>query len=326
MRPLIVIRRVPKIDFMRWHLLGFAFSVALTALTIGIFLTVGLNYGIDFTGGTLIEVRVTTGPADLAAMRAKLDALHIGEPTLQGYVDKTTAECAASPPACVLIRLPQQPGGDAAQMQVVQKTRDALGPGVEYRRTEVVGPSVGSELIRAGVLATVLALGAILIYIWFRFEWQFGVGATIATLHDVVTTVGLFAIFQLEFNLTTLAAILTIAGYSINDTVVIYDRVRESMRKYRTMPFRDLINLALNETLSRTILTVSTVALAVLALLFFGGEVLRGFSIAMLWGIVIGTYSSLFIAAPLLYYVQPNRRATAKESEPTPARAERASR
>src|SRR3984893_3607145 len=165
MRPLIVIRRVPKIDFMRWHLLGFAFSVALTALTIGLFLTVGLNYGIDFTGGTLIEVRVTTGPADLAAMRAKLDALHIGEPTLQGYVDKTTAECAASPPACVLSRLPQQPGGDAAQMQVVQKTRDALGAGVEYRRTEVVGPSVGSELIRAGVLGTVLALGAILIYI-----------------------------------------------------------------------------------------------------------------------------------------------------------------
>jgi preprotein translocase subunit SecF len=324
MRPLIVIRRVPKIDFMRWHVYGLAFSLALTALTIGIFLTVGLNYGIDFTGGTLMEVRTTSGPADLAAMRAKIDALHLGEPSLQGYVDKTTAECAGSPASCVLIRLPEQPGGDAAQTKAIQAVRNALGPGIEYRRQEVVGPSVGSELIRAGVLATVLALGAILIYIWFRFEWQFGVGATIATLHDVVTTVGLFAIFQLEFNLTTLAAILTIAGYSINDTVVIYDRVRESMRKYRTMPFRDLINLALNETLSRTILTVSTVALAVLALLFFGGEVLRGFSIAMLWGIVIGTYSSLFIAAPLLYYVQPNRRAMARETG-TAAGAERAS-
>jgi len=145
-------------------------------------------------------------------------------------------------------------------------------------------------------------------------------------LHDVITTVGLFAIFQLEFNLTTLAAILTIAGYSINDTVVIYDRMRESMRKYRTMPFRDLINLALNETLSRTILTVATTALAVLALLFLGGEVLRGFSIAMLWGIVIGTYSSLFIAAPLLYYVQPNRRAIARERETEDAAPERASR
>jgi|HubBroStandDraft_4_1064222.scaffolds.fasta_scaffold73938_3 preprotein translocase SecF subunit len=316
MRPLIVIRHVPKIDFMRWHIYGFAFSLALTALTVGLFVTRGLNYGIDFIGGTLIEARVTSGAADLAAMRAKLDALHIGEASLQTF----------GSPDDVLIRLPQQPGGDAAQVKVVQMVRDALGPGIEYRRTEVVGPSVGSELIRAGVLATVLALGAILIYIWFRFEWQFGVGATIATLHDVITTVGLFAIFQLEFNLTTLAAILTIAGYSINDTVVIYDRVRESMRKYRTMPLRDLINLALNETLSRTILTVSTVALAVLALLFFGGEVLRGFSIAMLWGIVIGTYSSLFIAAPILYYVQPNRRAIARTEEPAAARAERVSR
>ncbi|MBV8890142.1 MAG: protein translocase subunit SecF [Alphaproteobacteria bacterium] len=313
LRPLIVIRRTPKIDFMRWHLLGFAFSLALTALTIGLFLTVGLNYGIDFVGGTLIEARSTTGPADLAAMRQKLDALHIGDASLQGF----------GSPNDVLIRLPQQPGGDAAQMKAVQLARDALGPGIDYRRVEVVGPSVGGELIRAGVLATVLALGAILIYVWFRFEWPFGVGATISTLHDVITTVGLFAIFQLEFNLTTLAAILTIAGYSINDTVVIYDRVREAMRKYRTMPLRDLINLALNETLSRTILTVSTVALAVLALLIFGGEVLKGFSIAMLWGVVIGTYSSLFIAAPLLYYVQPNRRSIAPAREAARAGAER---
>jgi preprotein translocase SecF subunit len=213
----------------------------------------------------------------------------------------------------VLIRLPEQPGGDAGQQKAIELARQALGPGIDYRRTEVVGPTVGAELIRAGALATVLALVAILIYIWFRFEWQFGVGATIATLHDTVTTIGLFAIFRLEFDLTTLAAILTIAGYSINDTVVIYDRLRESMRKHRTMPFRDLINLALNETLSRTILTVSTVALAVLSFLFFGGEVLKGFSIAMLWGIVIGTYSSLFIAAPIIYYIQPNRRAAARE-------------
>ena len=316
MKPLIVIRRVPQIDFMRWHVFGFALSLALTALTIGSFLTVGLNYGIDFVGGTLIEARVTTGPADLAAMRAKLDALHLGEASLQQFGN----------PNDVLIRLPQQPGGDAAQAKAVQAAREALGAGVDYRRVEVVGPSVGSELIQAGVLATVLALGAIMVYVWFRFEWQFGVGAMVSTLHDVLTTVGIFAIFQLEFNLTTLAAILTIAGYSINDTVVIYDRVRESMRKYRTMPFRDLINLALNETLSRTILTVSTVALAVLSLLIFGGQVLRGFSIAMLWGMLIGTYSSLFIAAPLLYYVQPNRRAIAKESETTPTRAGRASR
>jgi len=324
MRPLIVIRRVPRIDFMRWHVFGFAVSVLLSVVTVVMFLTVGLNYGIDFTGGTLVEVRTTNGPANLAEMRSKIDALHLGEPTLQAYVDSTTGECSATPPSCVLIRLPEQSGGDQAQMKAVQKLRDALGPAVEYRRQEIVGPSVGGELIRAGIWATVLALGAIMIYVWFRFEWQFGLGATISTLHDVVTTIGLFAIFQLEFNLTTLAAILTIAGYSINDTVVIYDRMRETLRKHRTMPFRELINLALNETLSRTILTVSTVALAVLALLFFGGEVLRGFSIAMLWGIVIGTYSSLFIAAPILYYVQPNRQSLATPADET-GRAERAS-
>jgi len=314
MRPLIVIRRTPTIDFMRWHKLGIAFSCILGALSIGLFLVIGLNYGIDFKGGVLIEARVTSGPADLAAMRAKLDALHIGEASLQNFGD----------PSEVLVRLPQQPGGDAGQEKAIAAVKQSLGSGVEYRRQEVVGPTVGAELIHAGVLATVLALAAIMIYIWFRFEWQFGVGATISTIHDVVTTIGLFAIFRLDFDLTTLAAILTIAGYSINDTVVIYDRVRETMRKHRTMPFRDLINLALNETLSRTILTVSTVALAVLALLIFGGEVLRGFSIAMLWGVVVGTYSSLFIAAPILYYIQPNRRAIARESG-TPA-GERASR
>jgi preprotein translocase subunit SecF len=316
MRPLIVIHRVWKIDFMRWHLPGFALSLVLTALTIGTFLTVGLNYGIDFVGGTLIEARTTSGPADLAEMRAKINALNLGDASLQQF----------GSPNDVLIRLPQQPGGDAMQMKAIQQVREALGAGIEYRRQEVVGPSVGSELIRAGVLATVLALGAIMIYVWFRFEWQFGLGAMVSTLHDVLTTVGVFVIFQLEFNLTTLAAILTIAGYSINDTVVIYDRMREMMSKHRTMPFRDLTNLALNETLSRTILTVSTVMLSVLALLIFGGEVLRGFSIAMLWGTVIGTYSSLFIAAPVVYYIQPNRRAIAKDSETAPSRTGRASR
>jgi preprotein translocase SecF subunit len=247
-------------------------------------------------------------------MRQKLDALHVGDASLQGF----------GPPTDVLIRLPRQPGGDAAQEQAVELARKALGAGIDYRRIEVVGPSVGSELIRAGVIATILALIAIALYIGFRFEWQFGVGGMVSTVHDVITTVGLFALFHLEFNLTTLAAILTVAGYSVNDTVVIYDRVRESLRKYRTMPFRDLINLALNETLSRTILTVSTVALAVLSLLFLGGEVLRGFSIAMLWGVVIGTYSSLFIAAPILYYVRPNRAVVARASEAAKAPASRA--
>lgn len=296
LRPFIVIKRIPNIDFMGFHKIGFALSGILTVASVVLFLAVGLNYGIDFAGGVLVEAH-TQGPADLAGMRSKLDGLGVGEVSLQGF----------GSPDEVLIRLPRQPGDDKAQMKGVEALRQALGTSVEFRRVEVVGPKVGSELIAAGVKATVLALLAIAAYVWFRFEWPFGVGAMLSTIHDTVTTVGLFALLQLEFDLTTLAAILTIAGYSINDTVVIYDRVRETMRKHKTMDFRTLINKSLNETLSRTILTVSTTALAVLALLFFGGEVLRGFSIAMLWGIIIGTYSSLFIAAPLLYYIRPGR-------------------
>ena len=310
MRPLIIIRRIPNIDFMGLRKLGFALSLILTLGSLALFFTRGLNYGIDFSGGTIIEARSTSGAADLAAMRSALDSLGLGDVSLQNF----------GSPDEVLIRLQRQPGGDKDQEDAVQKVKDKLGGSVEYRRTEVVGPTVGAELIRAGTEATILALIAIAIYVWFRFEWPFGVGAMLSTLHDTITTIGLFSLLQIEFNLTTLAAILTIAGYSINDTVVIYDRVRETMRRYKSMDFAALINKSLNETLSRTILTVSTTALAVLSLLIFGGEVLRGFSIAMLWGIVVGTYSSLFIAAPLLYYVRP-KRAALKPGEASEAAA-----
>jgi preprotein translocase subunit SecF len=315
MRPLIIIRRIPNIDFMGLHKLGFMLSGFLTVASIVLFLTQGLNFGIDFSGGTLIEVRSTSGPADLASMRSTLSGLGLGEVSLQGF----------GGPNDVLIRVARQPGDDRAQTAAVEKVKQALGTGVDYRRTEVVGPKVGGELVQAGVIATVLALIAIAAYVWLRFEWQFGVGAMLSTLHDTITTVGLFALLQIEFNLTTLAAILTIAGYSINDTVVIYDRVRETMRKHKTMDFRTLINKSLNETLSRTILTVSTTTLAVLSLLLFGGEVLRGFSVAMLWGIVIGTYSSLFIAAPLLFYLRPWRSGQAKEAAAAPVETQGAS-
>ncbi len=312
-RPLIIIRHIPNIDFMGLHKLGFLLSALLTLGSIVLFFTQGLNYGIDFTGGTLIEAR-TQGPAHLAQMRSTLDGLGLGDVSLQGF----------GSPDEVLIRISRQPGGDQAQEQAVAKVKAGLPKDVDYRRVEVVGPSVGAELIQAGVIATVLALVAIALYVWLRFEWAFGVGAMLSTLHDTITTIGLFSLLQIEFNLTTLAAILTIAGYSVNDTVVIYDRVRETMRKYKTMSFRDLINKSLNETLSRTILTVSTVALAVLSLLIFGGEVLRGFSIAMLWGVVVGTYSSLFIAAPILYYIRPRRTST-KERAAAPAETQKAS-
>jgi preprotein translocase subunit SecF len=308
MRPIVFLRKTPSIDFMGWHIAGFAFSGFLGVVSVITFLVWGLNYGIDFKGGMLFEVRSKAGPANLVELREKVDSLGLGKGSLQSFGNATDVQ----------IRLPKQEGGDAAQQRAIEKVHQALEPTVEFRRFDAVGPTVGEELVRAGVLATVLALLAIAAYVWFRFEWQFGVGAMIATLHDVVTTVGLFAVLQLEFDLTTLAAILTIAGYSINDTVVIYDRVRETMRKYKTMDFRTLINVSLNETLSRTILTVTTVALAVLSLLIFGGAVLRGFSIAMLWGIVIGTYSSLFIAAPVLYYIRPKRGGeTAKPADGT---------
>ena len=307
-RPLIVIRHLPNIDFMRWHKIGFALSGLMTVASVVLFLVQGLNFGIDFAGGTLIEARTVSGPADLATMRPKLNSLGLGEVTLQNF----------GSPNEVLIRVPRQPGNDQAQMTGVDKVKAALGNSVDYRRTEVVGPTVGDELIRAGVIATLLALLAIAAYVWFRFEWPFGVGAMLSTLHDTLTTIGLFALLQIEFDLTTLAAILTVAGYSVNDTVVIYDRVRETMRRHRSMEFSELINRSLNETLSRTILTVGTVFLAVLSLLVFGGEVLRGFSIAMMWGVVVGTYSSLFIAAPMLYYIRPKRGSSAKD-EPEPA-------
>ncbi|HWE75919.1 MAG TPA: protein translocase subunit SecF [Stellaceae bacterium] len=309
MRPLIIIRRIPNINFMGMRQVGFALSLLMTIASIALFFTRGLNYGIDFSGGTIIEVRSTTGAADLNTMRADLDSLGLRDVTLQNF----------GGPDDVLIRLQEQ--SDKTQEETVNQVKQKLGSTFEYRRTEVVGPTVGAELIKAGVEATILALFAIAFYVWFRFEWPFGVGAMLSTLHDTITTIGLFSLLQIEFNLTTLAAILTIAGYSINDTVVIYDRVRETMRRYKSMEFAELINKSLNETLSRTILTVSTTALAVLCLLLFGGEVLRGFSIAMLWGIVVGTYSSLFIAAPMLYYIRPKRAgASAGEAGDAPAR------
>ena len=198
----------------------------------------------------------------------------------------------------------------------VARVIDALGNNVEYRRVESVGPKVSAELIQSGIEATVLALLAIMIYIWFRFEWQFGVGGIIATVHDVISTIGLFSVFQLEFNLTTVAAILTIAGYSVNDTVVVYDRLRENLRKYKSMPLEQLIDLSINETLSRTVLTSTTTFLAVLVLFLFGGEVIHGFSLAMIWGIVFGTYSSIYIAAPMLVHFKLRRSSFAEEPEP----------
>lgn len=289
-------------QFIVRHKVFFILSMILIVGSILLFSIRGLNYGIDFQGGILLEVK-TEGPADIAAMRTTINGLGLGDVSLQGF----------GAPNDVLIRLQKQGGGEKAQQEAVEKVKAALGTGVEYRRTEVVGPQVSNELFLDGIYAVCLAMVAMLVYIWFRFEWQFGLAAVIALLHDVFCTIGIFSILQWEFNLSTVAAVLTIAGYSINDTVVVFDRIRENLRKYKTMGLAELLNLSINETLSRTIMTSLTTLVAISTLYLFGGEVIRGFSFAMIFGIVIGTYSSICVAAPLLLYMKVPRRTTTAE-------------
>ena len=294
-----------NISFLQKRVMFFIFSALLIAASMGLFGTQGLNYGIDFKGGILIEVK-TNGPADIAGLRSQLSGLGLGEVALQEF----------GAPDDVLIRVQQQEGGDAAQQAAVEKVKAVLGDTVaEYRRTEFVGPKVSEELFWDGVMAVGFAILAILVYIWFRFEWQFGLGAVVALVHDVLSTIGIFALLQMEFNLSTVAAILTIAGYSINDTVVVYDRVRENLRKYKSLELVELLNKSVNETLSRTVMTSVTTLLALLALYFLGGEVIRGFSFAMIWGVIIGTYSSICLAVPLLLYLNVRRGGDAGEEE-----------
>lgn len=304
MRGLRYIPYDTKIPFMAWRKLYFAFSATLIIGSILLFSIKGLNFGIDFSGGILLDVR-SEAPADLASMRRTLDDLGLGEVGLQEFGDKNT----------VLVRVQRQAGGEAAQTAAVDKVKAALGPEFQYRRVELVGPQVSGELFTNGMLALLAAIGGIIVYVWFRFEWQFAVGAVIAELHDIISTVGLFALLGLEFNLTTVAALLTIAGYSMNDTVVIYDRVRENLRKYKTMPISDLLDLSLNQTLSRTANTGLTTLLALLALYIFGGEVIHGFALAMIWGVLIGTYSSIGAAVPLLVVFNLRRGGKAVEQQ-----------
>ena len=254
----------------------------------------GLNFGIDFVGGTLIEIQSKTGPADLAKMRTTLGGLGLGEVQLQEF----------GSPTDVLIRVAQQPGGEQAQQAAITKVREALGSEVEYRRVEVVGPRVSSELLAKSTIGLGLAIVAILVYLWFRFEWQFSLGAMIANVHDLVLTIGYMSLTQIDFDLASIAALLTILGYSLNDTVVIYDRIREMLRRYKKMPIPELLNVSVNATLSRSIITHVTVTLALLSLLFFGGHAIHSFVATMIFGVVlVGTYTSVFIAAPILIYL-----------------------
>ena len=279
-----------SINFLKHRRIALIFSLFLVASSIGLFVVKGLNLGIDFKGGILIEARNTTGPADISGLRADLGQLGLGDISLQEF----------GTPTDVLVRVQRQEGDEEAQIAAIAAISSTLGDSYDIRRTEFVGPTVGAELAEKGMLAVACALLAIMVYIWFRFEWQFSIAAILALAHDVLSTVGLFALTSFEFNLATVAAILTIAGYSINDTVVVFDRVRENLRRYKSYEIKDIINKSLNETLSRTVMTSFTTLLALLAITIFGGAVLRDFALAMIWGVLIGTYSSVFVAVGFL--------------------------
>ena len=311
LRPIEFIPPNTRIDFVGKRLYAYIFSAVLTLASVVLFAVNGLNFGIDFRGGILIEVRTAT-VADVSALRTSLGGIGLGEVQIQEF----------GAPDVVLVRIQRQDGDEAAQLAAINRAKEALGAAVaEYRRTEFVGPKVGGELIEAATLAVVLSLLAIMAYVWFRFEWQFGVAAIIALAHDVVSIIGLFALTQHEFNLSTVAAVLTVAGYSINDTVVVFDRVRENLRRYKRMPMPELLNGAINQTLSRTFMTSFSTLLALLALVVLGGPIIRDFSIAIIWGILIGTYSSVLVASPILLIFTPPRGVAASDDEADAATA-----
>lgn len=279
-----------NIGFMGFRKYTFIITAILSIGSIAGFATKGMNLGIDFKGGSIIELKAKEGAADLGDIRERLSELNLGEIQAQGFGD----------PSSALVRVQAQEGGENAEQSAVNLIRSELQDSYEFRRVEVVGPSVSGELTTMATLGVLASLGAILFYIWIRFEWQFALGAIIATLHDVILTLGLFVFTGIEFNLTSIAAVLTIVGYSLNDTVVVYDRMRENLRRYKKMPLAVLIDTSINTTLSRTILTSATTLIALLALYLFGGEVIRSFTFAMLFGVGVGTFSSIYIAAPVL--------------------------
>ncbi|HLD95951.1 MAG TPA: protein translocase subunit SecF [Alphaproteobacteria bacterium] len=289
-----------KLDVVGKRFITFALCAVITALSLGSYFTKGLNFGIDFKGGYIFEVHMPTVP-DVPALREKLSSLHLGDVSLQEFGDKQN----------LLIRVERQAeeSKEAAsvsssdQEASSQAIKQALGEGVEYRRIETVGPKVGSELIQNALYAIFYAISAMLIYIAFRFEWQFAVCAVAALLHDCVAIMSLFTLFSLEFNETSIIAILITAGYSINDTIVIFDRIRENLSKFKKLSIKEVINKSLNETFSRTMLTATTTLIALFCLYLFGGQVISSFSLPILFGIMIGSFSSIFLAAPLLIYL-----------------------
>ncbi len=282
-----------NLDFLKFKNIAFIFSTLLIFLTVFFIFTKGLNFGIDFKGGVLIELKNKSNfPVKLSEFREKAELLNVGEVSVQKFGKETD----------ILLRIQKQSGDDRKQILLIEKVKKTFENEFEIRRTEFVGPVVGEELKEAGLTAVILSLFLIMLYIWFRFEWQFAIASIIALIHDVVSTIGLFSFFSLEFNLSIVAAILTTAGYSINDTVVVFDRVRENLRKYKSKDHYFIYNKSINETLSRTLMTSVTTLIALIIIYFFGGAVLADFALAMIWGVIIGTYSSIFIAVSFLTF------------------------
>ena len=296
-----LVPRGTKIDFFQWQKLTLGFSVLGIIASIVLFFTAGLNYGIDFRGGSMLMVE-TTEAIDVGGLRDTVDSVDVGDTSVTELNDPGV-ELTGNVKNIAMIRIEQQDNDPAIQNESIVAVKNALTegfPGIKFLSTDSVGAKVSGELVQAGIIAVVLAVAAVLFYIWLRFEWQFSVGAVVALVHDVILTIGVFALVQLEFNLAIIAAILTIVGYSLNDTVVVFDRVRENLRKFKKTTLKEVLNLSINETLSRTVMTSVTTLLALIALYVFGGDVIRGFVFAMIWGVIVGTYSSVFVASPVL--------------------------
>ncbi|MGI6245595.1 MAG: protein translocase subunit SecF [Pseudochelatococcus sp.] len=301
-----------RFGFVRFRRVTLPLSAVLVVLTVLLGMTVGLNFGIDFRGGTLIELQAKSGHADAAAIRQAAEGLGFGGVEVQEFGAQ----------GGVSLRFAIQEGGEEAQGNVVRQARAAFEADYEFRRVETVGPRVSGELVRSGTLGVVLAIGAVMAYLWFRFELQLAIGAIIGTIHDIILTVGFFIVTQSEFNMTSIAAILTIVGYSLNETVVVFDRTRELMRRYKSIPVEELLDISVNTTMSRTAMTATTTFLAVLALVLFGGEAIRGFAEVMLFGVVICTYSAIFVSSPILIYLGLRSRPVESEQETAVAAAE----
>ena len=281
-------------------------STFLVVISLLLLIFKGLNFGIDFKGGTLIELRSTDNKINVSSLRDKLSQMNLGDVSVKKFGNNTD----------YLIKFENKDNKKNIIEEIKTNLDKSFGNNFSFRRVENVGPKVSADLLKSGVIAISLSLAVMLFYIWIRFEWQFSLGAILALFHDVIVTLGIFSLFSLEINLSIIAAVLTIVGYSMNDTVVIFDRVRENLRKYSDIKIFDLTNISINETLSRTIITSATTLLALLAIYFFGGEVLKGFSLAMILGVIFGTYSSIYIANPVLLYLNVNQSTIVKEEKP----------